>query len=119
YEESLDNGSYQVRVEQPGFKPLEKKIDLEHGKIDEQRFDLERADQGLVRIDVAGADEAEVIIDDHGVGTITHGLALNVPVSNGPHTIKVKADDRKTYKTDVDVPRGKMVVVHAELRPSV
>lgn len=119
YEESLDNGSYDVRVEQPGFEPLDKKIDLEHGKIDEQRFDLVRSEKGLVRIDVAGADEAEVIIDDKRVGSITHGLALNVPIASGAHAIEVKADDRKTFATDVDVPRGKMVVVHAELRPSV
>lgn len=119
YEESLENGSYEVRVEQPGFKPMSKKIELEHGKIDEQRYDLERTDEGLLRIDVAGADEAEVIVDDRSVGKVTHGLALNVPVPNGPHRVKLKADDRKTYTVDVDVPRGEMVVVHSELRPSV
>jgi tetratricopeptide (TPR) repeat protein len=119
YEESLESGTYVIRVEQPGFAPLEKKLELEHGKIDEQKFEMQRSDDGLIRVDAVGADSAEVIIDDHSVGTISPGLALNAPVKAGSHRVKVKADDKKTYTTDVDVPKGKMVIVHTELKPTV
>ncbi|MEO7094806.1 MAG: PEGA domain-containing protein [Polyangiales bacterium] len=119
YEESLESGTYFVRVEQPGFVPLEKKIELEHDKIDEQKFELQRSDDGLIRVDAVGADSAEVIIDDRSVGLITPGIAVNAPVKAGSHRVKIKADDRKTYTTDVDVQKGKMVVVHTELKPTV
>ncbi|GAC1365790.1 MAG: hypothetical protein NVSMB47_17120 [Polyangiales bacterium] len=66
-----------------------------------------------------GADEAEVIVDDKSWGKVEHGRALNVPVPAGAHRVKLKADDRKTYTTDIDVPKGQMVPVHAELRPTV
>ena len=119
YEESLESGTYFIRVEQPGFVPLEKKLELEHGKIDEQKFELQRSEDGLLRIDAVGADSAEVIVDDRSVGIVSPGLAINAPVKAGSHRVKIKADDRKTYTTDVDVPKGKMVVVHTELKPTV
>ncbi len=119
YEESLESGTYEIRVEQPGFEPLEKKLALEHGQIDEQKFQLLRSEDGLLRIDAAGAETAEVIVDDKSYGQLAVGNALNIPVKAGSHRVKVKADDRKTYTSDVDVPRGKMIVLHTELRPSV
>ena len=119
YEESLESGVYFVRVEQPGFKPTEKKLELEHGKIDEQKVDLERSDDGLIRVEVQGVDSAEVIVDDHSVGTFKPGSDVDASVKNGPHRVKVKAEDKKTYTVDVDVPKGKMVIVHAELKPTV
>jgi len=119
YEESLESGTYTVRVELPGFKPSERKIDVVHGKIDEQGFTMERTDEGLIRVEVQGADEAEVYIDNHVIGVWKDGARIETPVTSGSHRVKVKADDRKTWVADVDVPRGKMIVVHSELKPSV
>ncbi|MGZ3448618.1 MAG: PEGA domain-containing protein [Polyangiales bacterium] len=119
YEESLESGTYTIRVEQPGFEPIEKSIDVVHGKLDEQKLELQRSDSGLIRVEVTNADQAEVIVDDHAVGIWADGVKIETPVKSGRHRVKVKADDRKTYTADVDVPRGKMVVLHAELRPAV
>lgn len=119
YEESLESGKYEVRVELPGFRPKERSIEVVHGRIDEQKLELERSDDGLIRVEVAGADAAEVIVDDHVVGTWTPGARIEAPVRAGAHRVAIKADDKKTYTADVDVPKGKMVVVHAELKPKV
>jgi hypothetical protein len=119
YEESLESGTYAVRVELPGFKPNDKTIEVVHGKIDEQKFTMERTDEGLIRVEVQGADEAEVYVDNHVIGVWKDGARIETPVSSGSHRVKVKADDRKTWVADIDVPRGQMVVVHSELKPSV
>lgn len=119
YEESLESGMYSIRVELPGFKPLERKIEVVHGKIDEQKLSLERSDEGLIRVEVAGADSAEVLVDGKEIGTWTLGAKIETTVPAGTHRVKVRADDRKTWVTDIDVPKGHMVVVHTELRPSV
>lgn len=119
YEESLESGTYTIRVEQPGFETIEKSIDVVHGKLDEQKLELQRSDTGLIRVEVSNADSAEIIVDDHAVGMWADGVKIETPVKSGRHRVKVKADDRKTYTADVDVPKGKMVVLHAELRPSV
>jgi len=119
YEESLESGTYAVRVEQPGFLPMEKKVDIAHGTIDERKFELVRGDDGLIRVEVTGADKAEVFVDDGEIGTWQLGAKIEAKVKSGVHKLKVKADDRKTYKVEVDVPKGKMVVVHADLKPSV
>src|SRR5205085_1675705 len=66
-----------------------------------------------------GAEVAEVIVDDHPVGTFSPGNDVDAPVPNGAHRVKVKAEDKKTYTIDVDVPKGKMIVVHAEMKPTV
>jgi hypothetical protein len=119
YQESLEAGTYVVRVEAPGFKPRERTLEVEHGKIDEQRFELERSDDGMIRVEVTGADAATVYVDDRPIGIHRVGAKVEVGVPAGVHRLRVEADDRKTWKTDVDVPRGKVVVAHADLKPSV
>lgn len=119
YEESLESGVYDIRVELPGFEPVTRQVEVVHGKIDEQKFELDRSGDGLVRVEVENADRAEVIVDDSVVGTWTDGARVEAKVRAGAHRVKVKADDRKTYVADVDVPRGKMIVLHAQLKPSV
>lgn len=119
YEESLESGMYSIRVEQPGFKPMEKKLEVIHGKIDEQNFNLDRTEEGLIRVEVTGADTAEVLVDGKEIGTWTMGAKIETSVPAGTHRVKVKADDRKTWVADVDVPKGQMIVVHTELKPSV
>jgi hypothetical protein len=119
YEESLESGMYSIRVEMPGFKPLEKKLEVVHGKIDEQSLKLDRTDEGLIRVEVAGADTATVFVDGKEIGVWTLGAKIETTVPAGEHRVKVKADDRKTWAADIDVPKGRMVVVHTELKPSV
>ncbi len=119
YEESLESGMYSIRVELPGFKPMERKLEVTHGKIDEQNFNLDRTDDGLIRVEVANVDSAQVLIDGEEVGTWTMGSPVEKKVPAGTHRVKVKADDRKTWVADVDVPKGHMVVVHTELKQSV
>ncbi|MBL8722349.1 MAG: PEGA domain-containing protein [Myxococcales bacterium] len=119
YEESFESGTYAFRVELPGFKTLEKKIEVEHGRIDEQKLELDRAEKGLVRLEITGADEADVYLDGEKAKTWALGQKVDLEVMAGPHELKVKADDRKTWSTKVTVPKGKMVVLHTELKPSV
>lgn len=119
YEESLESGMYAVRIEQPGFKPLEKKLEVIHGKIDEQQLKLERSEEGLIRVEVAGADTATVLVDGKEIGIWTLGAKIETTVPAGEHRVKVRADDRKTWVADIDVPKGHMVVVHTELKQSV
>lgn len=119
YEESFESGSYAFRIELPGFKKIERKIEVEHGRIDEQKLELDRTDVGLVRVEITGADEAEVVLDGEKAASWALGQKVELSVPAGTHKLKVKADDRKTWSGNVDVPKGKMVVVHTELKPSV
>lgn len=119
YEESFESGAYAFRVELPGFKKIERKIEVEHGRIDEQKLELDRTDAGLIRVEITGADEAEVVLDGEKAASWALGQKVELAVPAGAHKLKVKADDRKTWSANVDVPKGKMVVVHSELKPSV
>ena len=119
YEESLESGLYAFRIELPGFKPYEKKLEVVHGRIDEQKLELDRTEKGLIRVEIAGADEADVYLDGEKAASWVLGQKVDLEVPSGPHKLKVKADDRKTWSTELTVPKGKMIVVHTELKPAV
>ncbi|MFI5300185.1 MAG: PEGA domain-containing protein [Polyangiales bacterium] len=119
YDEALESGKYVVRVEQPGFVATEKTVEITHGAFDEHTIQLPRTEEGTVRFEVTGTEAAQITIDGVPVGVWIPGAKVEKPVKNGEHKVVITAEDRKTFEGDVEVPKGRLVIVHAEMKPSV
>jgi hypothetical protein len=119
YDEALESGKYVVRVEQPGFVATEQSVEIQHGAFDEHTIQLPRSEDGLVRFEVTGTEAAEITIDGTPVGVWVPGAKIEKSVKNGEHKVVVTAEDRKKFEGEIEVPKGRLVLVHAEMKPSV
>lgn len=117
YGELVASGEHDVLVEAPGFQPLKTKIGLSHGEQKELEVRLVRVGYGIVRFD-ADAPEVSVRIDNKPKGVWRSGEpALDVEVPAGSHELSVRSSGYKTLTTQIDVPRGLVLPVHAKMVP--
>lgn len=96
----VDVGSRSLRLEKPGFEPLEKKIEIARGKVASVEFDLQHEIKtGEVTVVVEGPEESIVYMDGREIGP----APFNGPLPAGSHTFEAKADGYVTGQQTADV----------------
>ncbi len=114
----VTRGEHTVLVEKPGFQPALRKIFVEHGDQTELVVDLKRQTYGFLRV-TANAPEVRVRVDEKPVGIWRSGeKPLEVRLPSGQHKLTVEGDGRKTYNGVVDVPKGQVLPIEANLIPT-
>jgi tetratricopeptide (TPR) repeat protein len=108
----LPAGEHRVWVEKPGYKPVEKVIEIRLG--DKQKLDLqlERLEHGalLVKTNVPGA---RVYLDEQLLGP----APIEEQAPPGRHRLRVSADGMKDYETEVRIGKGQTTKVLVRLNP--
>lgn len=115
YGELIAAGKHSLIVEAPGFQSLRTEVELKHGEQLDLDVDLARVNYGILSIS-ADVPEVRVEIDAKPVGIWRQGeAALQVQVPSGPHRLELKADGRKTFEGEVEVPKGLILPVKAKM----
>jgi hypothetical protein len=94
-------GTYTIRLEAPGYEPIEQKIVAEIGRPYSYYFQLEPK-KGLLRV-VASPGDARIFLGNRLVGIGSY--AERVPVGN--YKVVVEAEDRPTERRSVEVNAGR------------
>lgn len=103
-------GTYTIRLEAPGFEPIEQKIVAEIGRPYSYYFQLEPK-KGLLRV-VASPSDARIFLGDRLVGIGSY--SERVPV--GSYKVAVEAEDRPTERRAVEVNAGRTSDLTVSLR---
>lgn len=114
FQNATPTGTHHIWIEKPGYKPIERDVEVGVGDDVLLRVELERVDYGRIRV-VASRAEAEVFID----GKLKGKVPLEVDVSHGVHEVRVSAKGMKEWEEDVKVERGQATPVRVKLRPKV
>jgi len=114
FQNATATGVHKVWVEKPGYKPVERSVELGVGDDLLLKLDIERVDYGRVRV-VANQPDALVTID----GKLSGGVPLERDLSPGTHDVKVSAPNMKDWSESVSVERGQVTPVRVRLRPRV
>jgi hypothetical protein len=114
FQNAVGTGSHHIWIEKPGYKPIERDVEIGVGDDVLVRTELERVDHGRIRV-VANRPDAEVLIDGQAKGKVP----LEVDVGHGAHTVTVRADGMKDWEQQVTVERGQATPVRVRLRPAV
>jgi hypothetical protein len=107
-------GKHHLWIEKPGYKPIERDVDLAVGDDLLLQVTLERVDHGRVAV-VANRPDAEVLLDGQALGR----APLELDVSPGAHELRVRAPDMKDWVGHVEVQRGQATPVRVRLRPKL
>ncbi|MBM4360279.1 MAG: PEGA domain-containing protein [Deltaproteobacteria bacterium] len=117
---TVNDGKHEVLVTAPGYKPFNKKdIEVRHGQQSEVTATLDRVDHGYLVLK-GNIDIPEVAVDaQEKDGYQRRSKAeYKVRLPAGKHTLVLDADDRKTLRTEIEIPRGQELPVTAELKAS-
>lgn len=114
FQNALKVGKHHVWVEKPGYKPVERDIDVGVGEDPLLKLALERVDYGRIRV-VASRKNAVVFVDGKRVGRVP----IEKDVSAGEHRVVVSAKGMKDWKEDVQVQRGQATPLRVRLRPKM
>jgi hypothetical protein len=115
--ELVPAGKHTLLIEAPGFQPLVQDVTVQQGDQKELEVRLERVNYGFLRID-SNAAEVKVSLDEKPVGVWRSGQPpLEVRANSGRHRLKVTSPGRKDYEGDVEVPRGQVLPVRANMIP--
>ena len=115
--ELVPAGKHTLLVEAPGFQPLFQDVNVGQGDQKELEVRLERVNYGFLRID-SNAPAISVKLDEQPVGVWQSGQPpLEVKANSGKHRLTVTADGRKEFEGDIDVPRGQVLPVRANMIP--
>jgi hypothetical protein len=113
----LAAGRHEVLVEAPGFEPKRQNVELERGEQRELNVTLQRVNYGFLSI-TGNAALIRVSVDGEAAGEWQSGdPPLQIRLPSGPHRLRLSSPERKTYDGEVEVPRGQIVPVAAELSP--
>jgi hypothetical protein len=114
FQNATPTGSHHIWIEKPGYKPIERDIEVGVGDDVLLKVELERVEYGRIRV-VASRPDAQVYIDGKAKGQVP----LEVDVSHGEHEVRVSAENMKDWKETVKVARGQATPVRVRLRPRV
>jgi len=114
FQNATPTGAHHIWIEKPGYKPIERDVEVGVGDDVLIRVELERVEHGRIRV-VASRSDAEVFID----GKLKGKVPLEVDVSHGTHEVRVSAKGMKDWEEDVKVERGQATPVRVKLRPKV
>lgn len=112
FQNAMKVGKHRVWIERPGYKPIEREIQVDIGEDALIKVELERVDYGRVRV-VANRPDAEVYIDGRKVGRVP----IETQVDHGKHEVRVSADGMKDWEEDIEVQRGQATPLRVRLRP--
>ena len=105
----VSKGTYTMRVEAPGYQPIEQRVVAEIGRPYSYYFQLEPV-KGAVRV-VASPVEARIFLGDRLVGIGSY--AETIPV--GRYTLQVEAEGRPTEQRSFEVVAGRTTDLTVEL----
>lgn len=115
YGELIPPGAHTVLVEAPGFEPQTTEIELTTGEQKELTVELVRVGFGIVRID-ANVPAVSVFVANKPAGTWKRGeVALQIKLPAGAQQLLITADGHKDLRTTVDVPRGQVLPMRADM----
>lgn len=116
--ELVSRGKHQLLVVAPGFEPLAKTVVVEQAQQVDIQVSLVRERFGSIRID-ANTPEARIEVEGRPIGIWRAGQApMEHRLLAGRRKVVVRADGHKTFDGFVEVPRGQVLPVHAELIPT-
>jgi hypothetical protein len=113
--ELVSPGEHKLVVLAPGYQPSEQLVVIEAGDNREVSVQLERVAYGIVRID---GTAPEIAVYEHEVflGSWREGApALELKLSGGRHYLDIVARGHKDLRTEVDVPRGQILPLRANM----
>jgi len=114
FQNAVKVGKHHLWIEKPGYKPVERDIDIGVGEDPLLKLELERVDFGRIRV-VASRPDAEVFVDGKRIGRVP----IETDVKHGKHRVKVSAEGMKDWKEEVTVQRGQATPLRVRLRPKV
>jgi hypothetical protein len=114
FENPMRTGKHHLWVEKPGYKPVERDIEVRIGEELVIPVPIERVDFGRLQV-VASRPDAKVHVDGKTLGTVP----LEVDLPHGKHDVRVSAEGMKDWKTEVSLERGQATPVRVKLRPAV
>jgi hypothetical protein len=114
FQNATPTGTHHIWIEKPGYKPLERDVEVGVGDDVLLKLELERVDYGRIRV-VASSPDAQVYID----GQLKGKVPLEVDVGHGQHEVRVSAEGMKDWEDKVQVERGQATPVRVKLRPRV
>ncbi|MCC6648777.1 MAG: PEGA domain-containing protein [Polyangiaceae bacterium] len=109
--ELIKPGSHKVWVEAPGFEPFEEEFKLDAGQRHEVDAALERVSYGYLLLD-GNAPRFEVTIDGRPVGVFEGQKPLRIKEKAGVHRVVARADGKKIFDDQIEVPLGQSREVH-------
>lgn len=108
----LRPGRYLLRVEQEGYRPLEREVDIARGPGVELEFELEKL-PGILRIEVPMA--GKLSIDGEPRGAVPGEFEL----SPGKHRLRIEAPRYLDYETEMEIEGGgRTQLLEAPLEPA-
>lgn len=110
----LAAGEHRLFLERPGYEPAEREVTVEAGQETALEVDLERVSFGKLRI-VANVRGARVSIDGRIVGEVPFETRLEA----GPHRVRVEAEGKKPWDSNVVVAKGQLTPVRVKLQSAV
>jgi PEGA domain len=108
----LPAGTYKLRVELPGYVPIEEEIVAEIGQPYTYSYRL-APQTGVLRV-LTSPNDAHILVDDRAVGTGSYVDRLPV----GQHTLSVEASDRPTERRTVEVGAEGEVRLFVAMKPA-
>jgi hypothetical protein len=113
--ELVPSGTHVIHVEAPGYEPLDRSIELDHGQQKELEVELQRVKFGFLEID-GNVPVMRISVDDQpGDSYLSGQPPVSLKVDAGRHRIHASADGFKSYSGSVDVPKGRVLPVHVRL----
>lgn len=109
--ELVKPGEHRLWVEAPGFEPFEESFTLEAGQQREVDAVLERVSYGYLLLD-GNVPRFEVLVDGRPVGVFEGQKALRIKEKAGRHRVVARADGKKVFDDEIDVPLGQSREVH-------
>lgn len=115
YGQLIAPGKHSVLIEAPGYEPARRQLELAAGEQKDLEIKLERVAVGVMRID-ANVPFVEIFVDAAPVGKWKKGdVALEVELPAGEHALSVRSSGYKDLNTTIQVPRGQILPMRAEL----
>ena len=106
----LAPGRYAVRVEAPGYRPLERSANAVAGQLTPLEANLEELP---AKVTIQSLDDAEIIVDGRPMGRAPLIDPLELP--SGRHRVVIGRSGHEVFSREIAMARGSDVVVEAEL----
>lgn len=108
-------GKHALRVEAPGYEPVEMKVEVDTGDRKTIEVNLSRVGFGVLRLD-ADISEVTLSIDQKPFGVWREGdSALEAELTAGSHEILVSAKGYKDLRKTVSIPKGQILPMRARM----
>lgn len=114
FQNAVKTGKHHIWIERPGYKPVEREVEVGVGDDVLLKVALERVDYGKIRV-VSNRSDAVVYVDGKRIGHVP--VETDVPF--GQHKVVVSAEDMKDFSQQVTVQRGQVTPLRVRLRPKM